>query len=258
MPRQRKVKTLIQSQRPPAVEINGQSYQFKSLLELRFALLLENLRIAGEIEQWQYEPTTLTFPEYKTRPKIYIPDFVTIKGEETTIYEGLAYITPQYAAKFKRLKEMHGDWKVVIVMDKPDSDAKRKCKYARLTEKGTVDHIWYVGKDFQKLGILEVAKNLCDAGQPEQPTRGEQLDLIDVGPANFKAIKPVAKKYRLIVKERLAAQAKEVELKTELLALVKDAHMQHLDDGTIQFRVDGMLITITPRDELIKVKDDEE
>ena len=40
--------------------------------------------------------------------------------------------------------------------------------------------------------------------------------------------------------------------------MVKDAGLKRLDDGTIRFKVDGMLITVTPRDELIRVKEDDD
>lgn len=94
--------------------------------------------------------------------------------------------------------------------------------------------------------------------QTMEPAPGEQMDLIDVGPENLKQIKPIAKKYRQAVKERMAAGETEKDLKEQLLAMVKDANLKRLDDGTIRFKVDGMLITVTPRDELIRVKEDDD
>ena len=94
--------------------------------------------------------------------------------------------------------------------------------------------------------------------EQETVTVGEQLELIDVGPANLKAIKPIARRYRNAMKRRVDALAEEVEAKQQILALIKDAKLSRLQDGTIRFKCDGMLITVTPRDELVKVKEESE
>ena len=86
---------------------------------------------------------------------------------------------------------------------------------------------------------------------------GEQMDLIDVSPENMKKIKPVARRYKAAQKVRIEALKKETELKAQLLSLIKDSNPTHLEDGSIKFQCDGMLITVTPRDELIKVKDED-
>ena len=85
----------------------------------------------------------------------------------------------------------------------------------------------------------------------------EQLELIDVSPENMKEIKPAATAYQKAKSARINATVKEVETKTKLLGLVKAAKMKALDDGVIRFRCDGLLISITPRDELVKVKEEE-
>jgi hypothetical protein len=85
---------------------------------------------------------------------------------------------------------------------------------------------------------------------------GEQLPLIDVTPANSKEIISVARDYKKAVSARMRCGEKEVELKKKLLGLVEEAKLERLADGVIRFKVDGMLITVTPRDELIKVKED--
>jgi tRNA1(Val) A37 N6-methylase TrmN6 len=85
-----------------------------------------------------------------------------------------------------------------------------------------------------------------------------QMALIDVAPENIAKIIPVAKKYRLAVRRRMKVQEEEVALKTELLELVKESKAVRLADGSIRFRCEDMTITVTPRDELVKVKDSEE
>jgi len=91
-----------------------------------------------------------------------------------------------------------------------------------------------------------------------EDTSGEQLDLIDVTPENLKAIKPVAKKYKAAVERRVTALEEEKGLKVQILSMVKEAKLKRLADGTIRFHCDGMMITVTPRDELVKVKEDDE
>ena len=85
----------------------------------------------------------------------------------------------------------------------------------------------------------------------------EQMELIDVGPENMKEIKPAAKAYQKAKTARINASTKEVQTKNKLLGLVKTAKLKPLDDGVIRFRCDGLLISITPRDELIKVIEEE-
>lgn len=90
-----------------------------------------------------------------------------------------------------------------------------------------------------------------------EPAPGEQIELLDVGPENLKQIKPVARRYRSAVAARIAALEEETKLKAQILSMVHDAHLSRLDDGTIRFKCDGMTITITPRDELVRVKEEE-
>ena len=86
----------------------------------------------------------------------------------------------------------------------------------------------------------------------------EQLDLIDTQPENAKEILRAAKSYKKFQAMRLATLENEVQEKQKVLMLVKEANLQHLPDGTIRFKLDGVRICIKPRDELITVKCDEE
>ncbi len=85
---------------------------------------------------------------------------------------------------------------------------------------------------------------------------GEQLQLIDVGPKDGKEIMVAAKSYQKHQTARLKSLEKEMEQKTLILELVKKANLQPLAGGVIKFRLDGMTITIKPRDELVRVKED--
>lgn len=86
----------------------------------------------------------------------------------------------------------------------------------------------------------------------------EQMDLIDVGPENLQKIVPHARRYRQAVRERMRWGRAETDEKEHIRRLVRDAELSRLPDGSIRFRCDGLLISLTPRDELIKVKDEKE
>ena len=83
----------------------------------------------------------------------------------------------------------------------------------------------------------------------------KQLQLIETLPENIQEIVDVALEYRECKLGRVNILKKEVELKTKIKEMVHKAGLQPLKDGVIRFRHDGVLISITPRDELIKVKD---
>jgi hypothetical protein len=91
-----------------------------------------------------------------------------------------------------------------------------------------------------------------------ESTSGEQLDLIDITPENGKAILAIAKDYKKAIAARMRMSEKEVDLKGKLLELIKKENLARLENGSIRFRLDGMIITVTPRDELIKVKEEGE
>jgi len=85
---------------------------------------------------------------------------------------------------------------------------------------------------------------------------GKQLDLIDVSPENAKPIIALARRYKKASAARQAALAEEVKLKGQLIDLVKAAKLQPLKGGVIKFKHNGVTVSITPRDELVKVKDE--
>lgn len=91
------------------------------------------------------------------------------------------------------------------------------------------------------------------AAKPEKS--GTQLDLIDVKPENAKAIIAAAREYKEFQAARLTILAKEVAQKQRVLELVKAAELKPVNGGKIKFEYEGVAVSITPRDALIKVKD---
>ena len=85
--------------------------------------------------------------------------------------------------------------------------------------------------------------------------RGEQMALIDVGPENLEAIVKEVRIYKKHQANRLAALKLEVEQKEKIRALVKEAKLQRLQDGTIKFEADQAIICVAPQDDLITIRE---
>ena len=86
--------------------------------------------------------------------------------------------------------------------------------------------------------------------------KSEQLDLIDVQPENVKEILKVARSYKEYQQARLSVLKKEKDQKQKVLDLVNKAKLQPLEGGVIRFKCDGVIISVTPRDELVQVKEE--
>ena len=84
---------------------------------------------------------------------------------------------------------------------------------------------------------------------------GEQLELIDVGPKNLKGILAAVRVYKHHQKARLGSLKKEIAEKQHVLELTKAAKLVPLKDGVIRFECDGKIISIEPRDEVIRIKE---
>lgn len=84
--------------------------------------------------------------------------------------------------------------------------------------------------------------------------KGKQLALLDLTPESLAALEPVVREYQDALVNRLAWLKDEVNHKQKILGLVKDACLRPNADGVIKFELDGNIVTITPRDELISVR----
>jgi hypothetical protein len=87
---------------------------------------------------------------------------------------------------------------------------------------------------------------------------GQQMDLIDTAPENAQEIIKHARVYKAVQAKRIQALVEEKAEKDTLLELIRQAHLQPLEGGKIKLRLDGYLITVTPRDELVQIKEDDE
>ncbi len=86
------------------------------------------------------------------------------------------------------------------------------------------------------------------------PKKGQQLELIEVLSKVAKPIIEAAIIHKDFMTKRLSFLAKEKAQKIVVLELVKAAKLQPLEGGVIKFASDGFTISVTPRDELIRIK----
>lgn len=85
--------------------------------------------------------------------------------------------------------------------------------------------------------------------------KGEQGKLFEIHGKKAKEIIEAAQLYKKYQDARISAGVKEAEQKKLILDLVKKSNLQVLAGGKIKCVVDGLSITITPRDELVQVKE---
>lgn len=83
--------------------------------------------------------------------------------------------------------------------------------------------------------------------------KDEQLQLIDVGPKNVKEIRPHLEAYRNAVEEYSTLGNIVNTEKQAIIDLVHKAGLQRLQNGNIEFTIDGILIKIVPSEEKIKI-----
>ncbi|MCK5127231.1 MAG: DUF1064 domain-containing protein [candidate division Zixibacteria bacterium] len=87
---------------------------FRSKLEYHWALYLEFLKTNGEIIKWEYEPKVFYFPDEKTAPVQYKPDFrVTEKDGTVVWHETKGYHDGKTNKKFQRMAKHYPN----VIMD---------------------------------------------------------------------------------------------------------------------------------------------
>ena len=100
--------------------------------------------------------------------------------------------------------------------------------------------------------IYEIEKgNIMARGKKK--TSGGQLDLIDVAPKNAKDIIAVARLYQRAQATSIRVLGEEIKHKQHILDLVKKADLTPLKGGKIKFEYEGVIISVTPREMLVKV-----
>lgn len=95
-------------------------------------------------------------------------------------------------------------------------------------------------------------------GKKETKEVGEQIDLIDVAPENAKEIIAAGRIYKKAQVARSRALKNEVEQKGKVIQLVRESKIPPQEGGVIKFTYEGVTISVTPRDELVRVQEEAE
>lgn len=74
--------------------------------------------------------------------------------------------------------------------------------------------------------------------------KGEQMVLIDVGPANLKVMRPVATKCKNAEKRRAKAADEKKAAHAEMADLAREAKLKPNTKGFVEFVVDGLRVKV--------------
>lgn len=89
---------------------------FRSAWEANYARYLAWLQDKGEIQGWDYEPTTYHFPNQKRGAISYTPDFRIDHNDGTTEWvEIKGWMTPASRSKLRKMKKYHPEIKIKLI-----------------------------------------------------------------------------------------------------------------------------------------------
>lgn len=94
--------------------VGGKKCYFRSKLEYHWALYLEFLKTNDEIIEWDYEPKIFYFPDEKTAPVQYRPDFRVVEKINGVVWhETKGHHDGKTNKKFQRMAKHYPD----VIMD---------------------------------------------------------------------------------------------------------------------------------------------
>jgi len=115
-----------------------------------------------------------------------------------------------------------------------------------------------MAKKKAKKKAVKKSEKKSEEKKPEEKKSGDQIPLIDVAPENCKELIAAAKLYKEYQQDRMSAAAQEADQKALIIELMHKSELQPLAGGKLKFEHDGFKITVTPRDELVQVKQTDE
>lgn len=83
----------------------------------------------------------------------------------------------------------------------------------------------------------------------------ETGELIDVTPENQKAILEFAKQLKRVQAKKKSLADDEKSIRHELIEAVHEAGLQPLENGVIILKINGMTLTVTPKEENVKIQE---
>lgn len=91
------------------------SMYFRSSWEANYARYLNWLKARGDIDAWEYEPTTFWFSEIKRGVRSYRPDFLIHEKGKEYFVEVKGWMDPKSRTKLKRMKKYHPQVEIRVV-----------------------------------------------------------------------------------------------------------------------------------------------
>lgn len=139
--------------------VGGKRHYWKSNYEYRWAQYLEILKVAGEIIDWEYEPTRFYFAEIKSGTKIYKPDFkVYLRGTLNyhIWHECKGHLHQKNLTQFHRMQIYYPNQRIILVMQNIPKSATKKNLTKRVGLKKAaqfVERIMDGGELLKKAGL---------------------------------------------------------------------------------------------------------
>ncbi len=110
--------------KPQWCSIGSKENYFRSQLEVRFAWFLEDLKIWGTIESWEYEPRVFYFDKIKTGVRGYRPDFYINRSDGESFWvECKGWMDPKSKTKLRRFLKYYPQERMILVRNKKDFSA---------------------------------------------------------------------------------------------------------------------------------------
>ena len=112
----------VMRNRPSTETVGGKTCHFRSQFEYKWAQYLQFLKESREIQEWEYEPETFYFPNEKTAPVQYTPDFKIIELDvfkECVIWqECKGYHDGPTNSKLRRMAKHHPNEVMELVLQR--------------------------------------------------------------------------------------------------------------------------------------------
>lgn len=130
--------------------VNDFGCHFRSKLERNWAAYLNMLKKVNEIESWTYEPKTFHFPDQKTGPYKYMPDFHILDNKGRIYWQELkGWLDGQTISKFRKMREFYPDEKFELVLMRIPKKGMAEKRYYKMKQRIEND------KDFNVTRIID-------------------------------------------------------------------------------------------------------
>ena len=116
--------------------VGGKKCYFRSKFEYCWALYIQFLKDSCQIVDWDYEPKVFYFPNEKTAPVQYRPDFKVIENDGTELWqETKGHHDGKTNRKFQRMRKHYPDIVMELVLQRVPRTGSKGANRRRVAEK---------------------------------------------------------------------------------------------------------------------------